>query len=616
MNERDRHNRSVMLQRIKTYWLVGVLQESLHGAEIIDLAMATRPTAVQNHQLHAQPAAAGFAYEESFDQPLPLGTPIVDVYDAAGGTLLIMGEPGAGKTTTLLQLVSQLLGRAELDETQPIPVVFALASWPEGQPIGAWMVNELSNNYEVPRQLGQVWLQNGLLLPLLDGLDEVEVSRREACAQAINQFRRSRPDLATAVTCRSRDYEALATDLMLAQAVVLQPLSMAQIDDYLASVGKRLAGLRAALQTDGTLRELAESPLMLSIMTLAYYRMPEDAAISLGERGMGRQLLFEVYVERMVRYRDGDKLYLPGDTTRRLSWLARQMYQHNQTLFFLEGLQLSWLPRPAQRQFVQRLRWQLAGMSGAVGLLAGLLGLLLSGRDVLVMGLLFALAAVGITAVLGIIPPYRPIRWRKVETVEALSWSWPWALLAGSLGALGGMIVGGLASWLTGWAQAAEKVPWMLLCAVFGAGLLVLDRALLQNDMKIRTQPGEGIYHSRLNSLRVGVVSGVITAVLFTLSFAAANFLGIPFQWRDVLPFLLGTSAYLGVIGGLMHGGLAVLQHRQVMRQLQREGMVPAAYAQFLDYAAERSLLRKVGGGYMFVHALLLDYFRDLEWRL
>ncbi|MCA9923395.1 MAG: NACHT domain-containing protein, partial [Anaerolineales bacterium] len=364
MNDQDRHNRAVMLQRVKTYWLVGVLQESLHGAEIIDLAMAYRPSAVQNGE---KLDAFGYAYGDSFDQPLPLGRSIVDVYDEAGGTLLIMGEPGAGKTTTLLQLVSGLLQRAELDEMQPIPVVFGLASWQEGQPLGSWMVNELSNNYEVPRRLGLEWLKLGVLLPLLDGLDEVEVSRREACAQAINDFRQKRPSLATAVTCRSEDYNRLATDLMLAQAVVLQPLSMDQIDQYLASVGKRLAGLRAALQTDEMLRELAQSPLMLSIMTLAYYRVPEEAALSLKERDMGRTLLFEVYVERMARYREGEKLYAPADTVGWLAWLAQQMYAHNQTLFFLEGVQPTWLTQEQKRPYLHRLRLVIGGLIGGVG---------------------------------------------------------------------------------------------------------------------------------------------------------------------------------------------------------------------------------------------------------
>ena len=35
-------------------------------------------------------------------------------------------------------------------------------------------------------------------------------------------------------------------------------------------------------------------------------------------------------------------------------------------------------------------------------------------------------------------------------------------------------------------------------------------------------------------------------------------------------------------------------------------------YAQFLDYATERIFLRKVGGGYIFIHQLLQDCFTEL----
>ncbi len=33
----------------------------------------------------------------------------------------------------------------------------------------------------------------------------------------------------------------------------------------------------------------------------------------------------------------------------------------------------------------------------------------------------------------------------------------------------------------------------------------------------------------------------------------------------------------------------------------------------FLDFAAERQLLRKVGGGYIFRHRMLMDYFAGLD---
>jgi len=40
---------------------------------------------------------------------------------------------------------------------------------------------------------------------------------------------------------------------------------------------------------------------------------------------------------------------------------------------------------------------------------------------------------------------------------------------------------------------------------------------------------------------------------------------------------------------------------------------MPLHYSAFLDYCAERIFLRKVGGGYIFVHRLLMEYFASLE---
>ncbi len=46
-----------------------------------------------------------------------------------GRTLLILGEPGSGKTITLLRLAQQLIERTEENISKPIPVVFNLSSW-------------------------------------------------------------------------------------------------------------------------------------------------------------------------------------------------------------------------------------------------------------------------------------------------------------------------------------------------------------------------------------------------------------------------------------------------------------------------------------------------------
>ncbi len=606
------HNRQVMLQRVKTYWLVGVLQESLHGAELIDLAMTYRTNAVASHLVTAdyhQPD--NLLPDELFDTPLPLGTHITRVYDESEGTLLIMGDPGAGKTTVLLQLVSDLLLRAQVNGRHPIPVVFSLASWTNNVPLGDWMVNELANRYEVPRRLGQTWLKNGELLPLLDGLDEVEQEQRVACAQAINQFRQRYLTLPTVVTCRIKDYEALATRLNLAQAIVLQPLSLEQIDQYLGSMGPRLAGLRAALQTDGTLRELAESPLMLSMMTLAYYRMPENVALSLGNRKMGRTLLFDVYVERMVRYRGGESIYEPEQTVQWLGWLAQKMTQFNQTIFFLENLQPNWLPREQQRHFTDAVRYRLAGLFVLIGLLSGLVGLLVADWRALLVGLGAGLVAGGLLAFFRLLVVWARVSWFRIETVETLNWRWLRALLGGGLGLVGGGLVGGVL-WLAGRGlDPLISSGWIVLLALVGLLSQTVAHALERDEMKMRTVPGQGFTRSAQNGRLVGAVTTVGTAVLLGLGWLLTVWLNVPLAWAAFLPFAVGISLYLGISAGLAYGGLAALQQRQLHRVLARQQLAPANYIHFLDYAAERNLLRKVGGGYMFVHLLLLDYFRE-----
>lgn len=62
----------------------------------------------------------------------------------------------------------------------------------------------------------------------------------------------------------------MQTKLKLQRAVAIQPLSPAQIEAYLAGAGVALKAARHTLASDPDLWELVETPLMLSIITLAY----------------------------------------------------------------------------------------------------------------------------------------------------------------------------------------------------------------------------------------------------------------------------------------------------------------------------------------------------------
>ncbi len=74
----------------------------------------------------------------------------------------------------------------------------------------------------------------------------------------------------------------------------------------------------------------------------------------------------------------------------------------------------------------------------------------------------------------------------------------------------------------------------------------------------------------------------------------------------------------LGLISGLIlglifGGGIACIQHFVLRLILYRNGFIPWNYARFLDYATDRIFLQKVGGGYIFIHRLLLEHFAQME---
>ncbi len=104
--------------------------------------------------------------------------------------------------------------------------------------------------------------------------------------------------------------------------------------------------------------------------------------------------------------------------------------------------------------------------------------------------------------------------------------------------------------------------------------------------------------------------------IMLTFLIVYGGFFGIIFASFGVhITSLIAAIAIwliIGLGGGLKYGGLAIIQHYILRILLYVENHTPRNYAHFLDYAAERIFLRKVGGGYIFVHRLLLEYFAEL----
>src|SRR5438876_3780571 len=266
----QQQNRTRMLGRLRHAYSE-LLEYALQKIVRIELRLVGMPHAVQN-------ATNRLVHLSQHDtQTLPPGTSILEIYETSERELLILGEPGAGKSTLLLHLAQALVQWAEQEEAHPLPLILRLSTWAEHQPaLEDWMSDQLALTYDVSQQLSTQWVRNEHILPLLDGLDEMDAASRSACIAAINAYHREHLLVPFVICSRRTEYEDAARHqkLALQRAVLIQPLTLERVSASLDQIGQPPDTLRQTLQTNLALQELTTTPLMLSILMLTYSRTP------------------------------------------------------------------------------------------------------------------------------------------------------------------------------------------------------------------------------------------------------------------------------------------------------------------------------------------------------
>lgn len=126
--------------------------------------------------------------------------------------LVVLGEPGSGKSMLMVRMVLDLL--ADRVPGGSVPLLVPLASWNPGtQTLRDWLSDRLILDYGAlgnkrsrldQGSLFSQLLKERLIMPLLDGLDEMPEQLRSRAIEAINDA--LRPAESVVITCRTADY--------------------------------------------------------------------------------------------------------------------------------------------------------------------------------------------------------------------------------------------------------------------------------------------------------------------------------------------------------------------------------------------------------------------------
>jgi hypothetical protein len=291
--------------------------------------------------------------------------------------LVVLGEPGAGKSVLAVMLAHQLLSYRNRGE--PIPLVLPVSSWnPTVESVAAFVARRLREDFGVPPQVADRLVTEPRLgpdgqpagwwvMPVLDGLDEVAPAWHPAAVQAVERF--AETDHPVVVTCRVWEFQRAVTAagvLTRAAVVRLEPLQPKDVVEFLSEPRQRRPLWQPVFDViqqapQEPLGHVLSTPLMVGLAKDAYtHRDPGELARLSTRQEIAGQLI-DGYVSA-VYGSEGPNLgrggsvvarrYPPADAAR---WLGSLAY-----LAYLDGTRdLRWwrLPWTELAHSPQRLWW-------------------------------------------------------------------------------------------------------------------------------------------------------------------------------------------------------------------------------------------------------------------
>jgi len=545
--------------------------------------------------------------------------------------LVILGDAGAGKTVLALELLRQL---NDADATL-VPVHVSLTRFDPDQTFEHWLRDELVEQFDLTRREARLLIGGGHVLPVLDGLDEMDdgavPSRAERAVACINRVLDAGDAGPAIVTCRADRYAALPVSIRDATAVEIQPLQPRQIEQHLmqhvADETEELAWLEVLTElrdrpTGITARQLAEVLSTPWMVTLALTVSRDDtrardiffAGDEVRQPADVKDFLLRRYVKAAITSRDRTGGHYDPDKV--IDWLRTiaETAGHPSTT----DIALHTWGRTVEQRHAPRL----AVLHGALSGLAVLAGIMIVLLSVLGQGVLgwrrivdylasptrleptflgaMLVVLVGIlvlpllAARLASARQPQPSRFRVGRLRTRRGWR---SLVLGTLvGVATGLVGGGAIGLASGLALGLRLalpigavgggVAGFAFGVVFGA-----DRGLLPSIGPRRVIRGD-LLHGIALGTTIGTVGGLAATVAIGVQFGIA------------------VGIVTAVVCAVVVGPVTAIRYLLAVAVMSRTAGLPFRFARFLDWTVDIGLLRVAGVSYQLRHRELSDWLR------
>ena len=274
----------------------------------------------------------GWVRDPRLTEPEPISgktTDIVAAFTSSKRRLLIVGEPGSGKTTAAYVLIEHL---DETEGDERVPLLVNLSAWEAQEDFEAFLIDDLCSpvGYQVRKPaVASAFIHSRRHSLILDGLDEIPAELRTHFSERLDEFVRGlSSEVAVIVTCRTQEYEELLgshpAGLGLVQAVEILPLASQQLDSAFVELAKfddkdwEAFLSQRHLTAYQRVRDLLSNPLFLNLA--ASGRLRPGELLNCHEEQDFRALVLERYLDRALAEKSEHE---PQDVRRYLTWVAQ-----------------------------------------------------------------------------------------------------------------------------------------------------------------------------------------------------------------------------------------------------------------------------------------------------